>query len=98
MPQPVIFVMDEDAGVTGALREDLTRRFGEDFQVIAGSSATAGLAALRRLAGAGEPVALLADSHLDAARLPVMIRHDGHTIVAPDTCRGRRVHGGEHLQ
>jgi thioredoxin reductase (NADPH) len=69
MPQPVIFVMDEDAGVTVALREDLTRRFGEDFQVIGGSSATAGLAALRRLAGAGEPVALLIVDH-DLSAMP----------------------------
>jgi hypothetical protein len=57
MSQPVIFVIDGDAGVTVALREDLDRRFGEDFRVI-GESADAGLATLRGLADAGEPVAL----------------------------------------
>ena len=67
MSQPVIFVIDGDAGVTAALREDLDRRFGEDFRVIGASSAAAGLAALRRLADAGEPVALLiVDHHLSA--------------------------------
>ncbi len=67
MPQPVIFVIDGDAGVTAALREDLDRRFGEDFRVIGESSAAAGLAALRRLADAAEPVALLiVDHHLSA--------------------------------
>jgi hypothetical protein len=54
MSQPVIFVIDHDAGVTVTLREDLGRRFGEDFRVIGESSAAAGLAALRRLAKAGE--------------------------------------------
>jgi hypothetical protein len=41
IPQPVIFVIDGDAGVTAALREDLDRRFGEDFRVIGESSAAA---------------------------------------------------------
>jgi CheY-like chemotaxis protein len=63
MSQPVIFVIDGDAGVTAALREDLDRRFGEDFRVIGEPSAAAGLAALRRLADAGEPVALLIVDH-----------------------------------
>ena len=39
MSQPVIFVIDDDARVTAALREDLDRRFGEDFRVIGESSA-----------------------------------------------------------
>lgn len=55
MSQPVIFVIDDDAGVTRALRDDLIRRFGEDFRVIGESSAAAGLAVLRGLADAGEP-------------------------------------------
>jgi DNA-binding NarL/FixJ family response regulator len=55
----VLFVIDDDAGVVRALRDDLTRRFGGDFQVIAESSAAAGLTALRGLADQHEPVALL---------------------------------------
>ena len=45
--RPVLFVIDDDVGVVQALRDDLGRRFGEDFRVIGESSAAAGLAALR---------------------------------------------------
>ena len=50
MSHPVLFVIDDDAGVVRALRDDLIRRFGEDFRVIGASSAAAGLATLRELA------------------------------------------------
>jgi thioredoxin reductase (NADPH) len=59
VPKPVLFVIDDDAGVVRALRDDLSRRFGRDFHVIAVSSAAAGLTALRALADQHEPVALL---------------------------------------
>ena len=59
MSRPVLFVIDHDAGVVHALRDDLGRRFGEDFRVIGESSAPAGLAVLRQLADEREPVALL---------------------------------------
>lgn len=65
MSQPVLFAIDNDAGVVRALRDDLTRRFGKDFRVMGESSADIGLAALRRLAELHEPVALLiADQQL----------------------------------
>jgi len=41
MSHPVLFVIDDDAGVVRALRADLIRRFGEDFRVIGASSAAA---------------------------------------------------------
>jgi thioredoxin reductase (NADPH) len=63
MSRPVLFVIDDDAGVVHALRDDLGRRFGEDFRVIGESSAAAGLAMLRELAGDHEPVALLIVDH-----------------------------------
>ena len=63
MSQPVLFVIDDDAGVVHALRDDLSRRFGEDFRVIGDSSAAAGLATLRELANEHEPVALLIVDH-----------------------------------
>src|SRR5262249_47455151 len=69
MSQPVIFVIDDDTGVTAALREDIDRRFGGDFRVIGESSAGAGLATLRGLADAGEPVALLIVDH-DLSAMP----------------------------
>ena len=63
MSRPVLFVLDDDAGVTRALTGDLSRRFGEDFRVIGESSAATGLATLRELAGTGDPVALLIVDH-----------------------------------
>jgi thioredoxin reductase (NADPH) len=62
-PRPVLFVIDDDAGVMQALRDDLSRRFGEDFQVLGETSPAAGLATLRDLADAGETVALLITDH-----------------------------------
>ena len=47
----------------GALRDDLGRRFGEDFRVIGASSAAAGLAMLRELADEHVTVALLIADH-----------------------------------
>jgi len=63
MSRPVLFVIDDDAGVVHALRDDLARRFGKDFRAIGESSAAAGLATLRGLAGGHEPVALLIVDH-----------------------------------
>ena len=69
MSQPVLFVIDDDAGVVRALRDDLRRRFGEDFRVIGESSAAVGLTVLRELAGLREPVALLIVDH-DMSEMP----------------------------
>jgi thioredoxin reductase (NADPH) len=63
MAQPVLFVLDDDAGVVRALRDDLGRRFGEDFRVIGESSPAAGLTTLRGLARGGDQVALLIVDH-----------------------------------
>jgi len=63
MAQPVLFVLDDNAGVVRALRDDLGRRFGEDFHVIGESSPAAGLATLRGLARSGDQVALLIVDH-----------------------------------
>jgi thioredoxin reductase (NADPH) len=65
MSRPVLFVIDADAEIARALRDDLSRRFGKDFRVIAESSAAAGLATLRELAAGQHSVALLiADHHM----------------------------------
>ncbi len=61
--RPALFVIDDDAGVVQALRDDLGQRFGGDFRVIGASSAAAGLAALRRLADEHQQVALLIADH-----------------------------------
>ncbi len=59
MSQPVLFVIDDDLGVMQALRDDLSRRFSQDFGIIGHTSAEAGLAALCELADLHEQVALL---------------------------------------
>src|SRR5947209_7708738 len=63
MSQPVLFVVDHDAGVARTLRDDLSRRFGEDFRVLDETSAAGALATLRSLADDRQPVALLIIDH-----------------------------------
>jgi thioredoxin reductase (NADPH) len=58
-PQAVLFAIDDDPGAVHALRDDLSRRFGQEFRIICESSATAGLAAVRELEVRRVPVALL---------------------------------------
>jgi response regulator RpfG family c-di-GMP phosphodiesterase len=84
MSRPVLFVIDDDAGVVHALRDDLSRRFGEDFRVIGESSAAAGLAVLRQLAGEQAPVALLIVDH-DLSEMSgggfLALAHDMHPLA-----------------
>jgi thioredoxin reductase (NADPH) len=84
MSQPVLFVIDDDAGVMHALSEDLARRFGEDFHIIGESFAAAGLATLRGLADRHAPVALLIVDHnmSDMAGVDFLARaHDMHPLA-----------------
>jgi response regulator RpfG family c-di-GMP phosphodiesterase len=69
MSQPVLFVIDDDAGAVHALRDDLDRPFGEDFRVIGESSARAGLTTLRKLADEHASVAVLIVDH-DMSEIP----------------------------
>ena len=63
MSHPVLFVIDDDSGVVRALRDDLGRRYGEDFRVIGASSTAAGLVVLRELADEHIAVAVLIVDH-----------------------------------
>jgi thioredoxin reductase (NADPH) len=56
---PVLFVVDEDRTVLEALADDLGRRFGVDYQILAERSPLAALAALERLRAEPQPVAML---------------------------------------
>src|SRR5215217_8166438 len=59
MPQPIILLVADDGRLLDGLTGDLERRFGSDYQVQAERSPAAGLAAMERLAGGDEPVALV---------------------------------------
>lgn len=63
MAHPVLFLVDDEPGVVRALRDDLSRRFGQDFRVVAATSAKAALTELADLAGRRQPVALLIAGH-----------------------------------
>ncbi len=69
MAQPILFVIDDDARVMHALRDDLSRPFGQDFRVI-GELPAAGLATLRELAGGHRAVALLIVDHDMGGEMP----------------------------
>src|SRR5205085_6777287 len=56
---PVLFVVDHDPASLDAMLSDLSGRFGRDFAVRGETSPEAALAALRDMAVAKEPVALL---------------------------------------
>jgi thioredoxin reductase (NADPH) len=58
-PRPVLFVVDGNRKSLDVLLGDLSRRFGNDFRVAGETSAEAAIAALRQMAAAGEPVALV---------------------------------------
>ena len=59
MPQPIILLVADDGRLLDGLTRDLERRFGSDYQVQAERSPADGLAAMERLAGGDEPVALV---------------------------------------
>ena len=55
----MLFVLDRDRSSLDVLLSDLARRYGSDFRVTGETSPDAALGALREMAGANEPVALL---------------------------------------
>ncbi len=63
--RPVLFIVDADPHARARTESALVRRFGPDYTVESADSASAGLAALERLARSGTPVTLVAaDLHL----------------------------------
>jgi thioredoxin reductase (NADPH) len=63
--QPVILVVDDDMASLTITEQELRKRYGRDYRVLARQSATAALDELRRLREAGQPVALiLADQNM----------------------------------
>lgn len=57
--QPVILVVDDDMSSLTITEQELRKRYGRDYRVLARQSATAALQELRRLRLEGQPVALI---------------------------------------
>jgi thioredoxin reductase (NADPH) len=73
---PVLFVVDHDPTSLDVVLSDLSRRFGNDFSVRGEAAPAAALAALKKIAAAKEPVALLL---VDAAASEFLARaHELH--------------------
>jgi thioredoxin reductase (NADPH) len=63
--QPIILVVDDDFTSLTITEQELRKRYGADYRVLAQQSATEALDELRRLKAAGRAVALvLADQHM----------------------------------
>lgn len=57
-PKPIIFAVDDDLGVLGAVARDLRREYGEHYRIMRASSGAEALADLEKLRLASHPVAL----------------------------------------
>src|SRR5690606_41903457 len=57
-PKPIIFAVDDDLGVLGAVARDLRREYGEHYRIMRASSSADALAALEKLRLANHAVAL----------------------------------------
>lgn len=58
MEKPVIFAVDDDAAVLGAVQRDLRRQYGDRYRVLRAESGAAALEALKQLQLRADPVAL----------------------------------------
>ncbi len=56
---PVILVVDDDIAGLTITEQELRKRYGQDYRVLARQSAAAALDELRRLKAAARPVALV---------------------------------------
>jgi thioredoxin reductase (NADPH) len=73
--KPVILAVDDDPPVLRQLARDLTREFGEDYQVLRATSGAEGIGVLDELARSSTPVALTVSDQ----RMPGI---DGVTVLA----------------
>jgi len=58
MPKPVLFAVDDDPAVLGAITRDLRQRYGDRYRVLRAESAQAALEAVHKLKQRSEMVAL----------------------------------------
>src|SRR5438270_830778 len=90
MASPALVVVDDDT----ATEDELRKRYGANYQVVAYRS---GAEALRALPGLGAPVALiLAEPGSDASACPVMVLRDGQVLTDPSNLEAADALGGSH--
>jgi thioredoxin reductase (NADPH) len=58
-PRPAIVVVDSDAAELASIEEELGRRYSQDYLIVGKRSTTAALMTLKKMADAGETVALV---------------------------------------
>jgi thioredoxin reductase (NADPH) len=94
MGSPLIFLVADDGRMLDALRGDLERRFGGDYQVLAERSPTALTATLERLAAGPDPVALVVVARRMKARDGLAVLQQAHELL-PAAKRVLLEHRGE---
>ncbi|MEM8926697.1 MAG: FAD-dependent oxidoreductase [Bacteroidota bacterium] len=72
MKKPILITVDDDAQVLAAIRSDLRSRYRSDYRIMASTSASEALEAVRELKNKGEEVALF----LSDQRMPEMLGVD----------------------
>jgi thioredoxin reductase (NADPH) len=85
MDKPIIFAVDDDAGVLAAIARDLRKRYAADYDIMRADSGAAALAEVARLKRAGRAVALFVVDQ----RMPQMtgVEFLRETIAAFPTAR-----------
>ena len=58
MERPIVFTVDDDPGVLGAIQRDLRSQYGDDYRVIGADSGGRALDMTKQLRQRGDPVAL----------------------------------------
>lgn len=65
MPEPIVFVVDENRDTLAFLTSALERRFGTDYRILSDSSVASASRTLLEVCDRGEPVALVAATSLE---------------------------------
>ena len=92
--EPVIFLVADDGPMLDALQDDLERRFGGGYQVVAERSPAALGATLERLAAGPDPVALVIAARRMQSQDGLAVLQQAHELL-PSAKRVVLEHRGE---
>ena len=74
--QPVILVVDDELTSLSITEQELRKRYGADYRIVARQSATAALDDLTRFKESGQPVALVLADQWMARHVTILLRGD----------------------